>query len=308
LYNQFLVINPNIKLYKMQRERLKEIKKVGFILRPDSSDMGSIFYNIKKSFEDHGIEVMLADDSAKLIGSKDGVEFDKMCVEADFLVSLGGDGTLLSLVRRSYKYHKPIVGINAGNLGFLADVTLTEVDKFLDMLFVGDYRIDERMMISGHIDKKSGERIDFFALNDVVITSPIPSKMIQVNAYIDGQRFNSYRGDGIIISTPTGSTAYNLAAGGPVVYPLTKAFIITPVMAHSLTNQRPLVVPADFAIEFDAQKYDAIASIDGQERYELEEGDAVHISGAKQGARLLHRKERNYFNVLREKLHWGDRL
>ncbi len=292
----------------MKKNRLESIKKAGFILRPDSDDIDNIFYNIKSSFELHGIDVILSEKSAQQIGYKDGVDFDQMCKEADFLVSLGGDGTLLSLVRRSYKYHKPIVGINAGNLGFLADVTLSEVDKFLDMLFLGEYRIDERMMISGYIEKKSGERIDFFALNDVVITSPIPSKMIQVNAYIDGERFNSYRGDGIIISTPTGSTAYNLAAGGPVVYPLTKAFIITPVMAHSLTNQRPLVVPADFAIEFDAQKYDAIASIDGQERYELEEGDAVHISGAEYGAKLLHRQERNYFKVLREKLHWGDRL
>ena len=131
--------------------------------------------------------------------------------------------------------------------------------------------------------------------------------MIFVNASIDGERFNSYRGDGVIISTPTGSTAYNLSAGGPVVYPLTEAFIITPVMAHSLTNQRPLVVPANFYIEFDAQQYEAVVSIDGQERYDLEEGDVLHVGGASIGAKLLHRKERNYFSVLREKLSWGDR-
>ena len=162
-------------------------------------------------------------------------------------------------------------------------------------------------MISGYIHKASGAKIEFFALNDVVISSPITSKMVIVNASIEGERFNSYRGDGLIISTPTGSTAYNLAAGGPVVYPLTKAFIITPVLAHSLTNQRPLVVPADFHIELDTEKYEAVATIDGQERYALQEGDAVFISGAKNGAKLLHRKERNYFSVLRDKLHWGDK-
>jgi NAD+ kinase len=132
--------------------------------------------------------------------------------------------------------------------------------------------------------------------------------MVQVNASIDGERFNSYRGDGLIISTPTGSTAYNLAAGGPVIYPLTKAFIITPVLAHSLTNQRPLVVPADFSIGLDAEKYEAIAVIDGQDEYVLAEGDIVYIMGSKKGAKLIHRTERNYFSILREKLLWGEKL
>jgi NAD+ kinase len=163
------------------------------------------------------------------------------------------------------------------------------------------------MMIEGYIQKVSGEKIRDFAFIDVVITSPELSKMVKVNASIDGERFNSYTGDGLIISTPTGSTAYNLSAGGPIVYPLTQAFIITPVLAHSLANQRPLVVPADFSIELDAEKYRAVASIDGQELYELEEGDILSIAGAKTGAILIHRKGHNYFSVLREKLHWGEK-
>ena len=287
-------------------ERLSQIKKVGFILRPDSPEIKSLYHKIKQQFEDKGIEILLANRSAKMIG-EEGIPFNSMCEDSDFLVSLGGDGTLLSLVRRSYGYHKPVLGINAGNLGFLADVKIDDVEQFLEQLFKGEYRIDSRMMIAGYLKKHSGAKIDFFALNDLVITSPTPSKMVLVNASIEGERFNSYRGDGLIISTPTGSTAYNLSAGGPVVYPLTKAFIITPVMAHSLTNQRPLVVPADFYIELDVQDYEAIVSIDGQERYELEEGDVLHVGGALKGAKLLHRKERNYFSVLREKLSWGDK-
>ncbi len=290
----------------MNTEKLKQIKTAGFVLKPDDASIRPLYERIKSQFEAKGITVLLAERSARMIGLE-GVDFDAMCEASDFLISLGGDGTLLSLVRRSYGYHKPVAGINAGNLGFLADVTIDEVDSFLEELFNEEYRIDNRMMIAGYIKKASGAKIDFFAFNDVVITSPIPSKMVKVNASIDGERFNSYRGDGLIISTPTGSTAYNLAAGGPVVYPLTKAFIITPVMAHSLTNQRPLVVPADFYIELDAEKYDAIASIDGQERYELEEGDVVHLGGAVEGAKLLHSKKRNYFSVLRDKLSWGDR-
>lgn len=290
---------------RTEDEILERIEVAGFILKPDAPEIKPLYERIKKQFEAKGIKVLIAERSAAMIGER-GIPFDRMCEEADFLVSLGGDGTLLSLVRRSYGYHKPVVGINAGNLGFLADVKIDDVEEFLEGLFRGEYRIDNRMMIAGYIKKPSGTTIDFFALNDVVITSPIPSKMVLVNASIDGERFNSYKGDGVIISTPTGSTAYNLAAGGPIVYPLTKAFIITPVMAHSLTNQRPLVVPADFTIELDAHQYEAVASIDGQERYALEEGDVLHVGGAVEGAKLLHREERNYFAVLKEKLHWGD--
>jgi len=291
----------------MGKEKLKQIKIAGFTLKPDAPEIKPLYKKIKVQFESKGIVVLLAEKSAEMIGHE-GVKFENMCEKADFLVSLGGDGTLLSLVRRSNAFKKPVVGINAGNLGFLADVTIEEVETFLEQLLSDEYRIDDRMMIEGYIEKQNGDREEFFAFNDVVITSPKPSKMVQINASILGDRFNSYRGDGVIISTPTGSTAYNLAAGGPVLYPLTKAFIITPISAHSLGNQRPLVVPADFSIEFDAEQYEAIATIDGQEVYELLEDDVLYIEGAKIGAKLLHRKERNYFAVLREKLHWGDKL
>lgn len=284
----------------------QQFKKAGFMLRPDTPDIASLYEKIHNQFTERGIEVLLCEKSARMIG-KTGVLFERMCEASDFLVSLGGDGTLLSLVRKSYSYHKPVVGINAGNLGFLADITIEDVDIFLSRLLTGEYRIDNRMMIEGYLQKKTGEKKKFFAFNDVVITSPKPSKMVKVNASIDGERFNSYTGDGLIISTPTGSTAYNLSAGGPIVYPLTQAFILTPVLAHSLANQRPLVMPADFSIELDAEKYRAIASIDGQEIYELEEGDILHIAGAKEGAMLIHRKKHNYFSVLREKLHWGEK-
>jgi NAD+ kinase len=277
------------------------------ILKPNAPEIRDEYLRIRGIFESRGIEVILAERSAQMIGET-GVAFEAMVEQADFLVSLGGDGTLLSLVRRSYGQGKPVLGINAGNLGFLADIRLSEVEAFVDRLHAGDYRIDDRMMIEGYVERADGSQEPFFALNDVVITSPKPSKMVQVNASIDGERFNSYRGDGLIISTPTGSTAYNLAAGGPVIYPLTKAFIITPVLAHSLTNQRPLVVPADFSIGLDTEKYEAIAVIDGQEEYVLGEEDMVYIMGAKIGAQLIHRTERNYFAILRDKLHSGEKL
>jgi NAD+ kinase len=286
-------------------EKLAQIKTAGFILKPDAPEIKPLYMQIKSQVEAKGIDVIIDEASAQMIGVE-GVDFNAMCMEADFLVSLGGDGTLLSLVRRSYSFHKPVVGINAGNLGFLADITIDDVDVFLDQLLDGEYRIDNRMMMEGNIMTKEGSRKPFFALNDVVLTRPVISKMVKINAAIDGEWFNTYRGDGLIISTPTGSTAYNLAAGGPVIYPLTQAFIMTAVSAHSLTNQRPLVVPADFTIELSSPSETVIAVIDGQDHYEMHDGDVLTIQGAKIGAKLLHRKERNYFSVLREKLSWGD--
>jgi NAD+ kinase len=291
----------------MSNQKLEQIKTAGFILKPDDPEIKTLYERIRSEFKARGITVLLAERSAEMIG-EEGMPFESMCAEADFLVSLGGDGTLLSLVRRSYDYHKPVVGINAGTLGFLADITIDDVDNFLNQLLDGEYRIDNRMMMEGCITTKEGGKSPFFALNDVVITRPVISKMAKINAAIDGEWFNTYRGDGLIISTPTGSTAYNLAAGGPVIYPLTKAFIMTAVSAHSLTNQRPLVVPADFTIELSSPSEKVIVVIDGQDHYEMHEGDVLNIQGAKIDAKLLHRKERNYFSVLREKLHWGDRL
>jgi len=285
-------------------EKLKQIKTAGFMLKPSDPNIKALYEHIKTSFESKNITVLLAEHSAQMLGLE-GIDFDAMCEKSDFLVSLGGDGTLLSLVRRSYSFKKPVVGINAGNLGFLADITLDEVDNFLEELLTGKYHIDERMMIEGYIQTKEGERKPFFAFNDVVIMRPAISKMTKIHASLDGEWFNTYRGDGLIIATPTGSTAYNLAAGGPIMYPLTQAFIMSPISAHSLT-QRPLVVPADFTIELKSPDEKVIAMIDGQDDYEMYAGDVLLLKGATQGAKLLHRKERNYFSVLREKLSWGD--
>ncbi|SFV59149.1 NAD kinase [hydrothermal vent metagenome] len=287
----------------MSDEKLKNIKRAGFILKPEAPEIKELYHTIKLQFESRGISVSLSEKSAKMIG-EEGIPFHKICKKSDFLVSLGGDGTLLSLVRRSYGYNKPVLGINAGNLGFLADIKIDEVDEFLDLLLIGEYRIDDRMMIEGYIERANNKK-SFYAFNDVVITRPTISKMAQIDASIDGELFNRYSGDGLIIATPTGSTAYSMAAGGPIIYPLTKALIMTPICPHSLT-QRPLVVPADFTIELHSPNAKVIAMIDGQDDYDMFVGDQLVIKGAKIGAKLLHRIERNYFSVLRDKLSWGE--
>ncbi len=278
-----------------------KIECVGVVIKPGGSDLKPVYKKIKKIFEKEGIRVTLDKASAQIISEKDGLSFDEMCRRCDLLISLGGDGTLLSVARRSYPYHKPVLGINVGRLGFLTDIHPDDMPEFVKKLKKGEYRIDTRMMIEVSI---LGKKEKIVAFNDVVFTRPAVSKMIHIETFTGDTLLNSYYGDGLIISTPTGSTAYNLSAGGPVVYPFLEAFIFTPICPHSLT-QRPLVLPADFEIKVTTKSKSALIVVDGQDMYEFTPQDIVIVKKAPVGAKLIHRVERNYFNVLREKLGWG---
>lgn len=282
-------------------EKLEKINKAGLVLRPNSPEIKETYFQIKQAFEDANIEVLLEQSSAQMIGLKEGCDFKTLCEQSDFLVSIGGDGTLISVARRSFEYDIPVLGIHLGTLGFLTDITLHELPLFLEKMKEQKYRIDNRMMIKGSANINT-----FWAFNDIVISRKSISNMLRVDAKIDGKLFNSYYGDGLIISTPTGSTAYNLSAGGPVVFPLTDAFIVTPVAPHSLT-QRPLVLPADFEIEFFIpDSLGAVVIVDGQDIYEIPENESIKIQIAAKKAKLIHRCERNYFEVLNKKLQWGN--
>ncbi len=231
----------------------------------------------------------------------EGLSLEELCKKVDFLISVGGDGTLLSVVRKSFKYDKPVLGINLGTLGFLTDISMEQLPKFIEDLKNNIYKIDNRMMVEGSVNLNK-----FVAFNDIVISRKSISSMIKIKGKIDGKSFNTYYGDGVIISTPTGSTAYNLSVGGPIVYPLTEAFIVTPVAPHSLT-QRPLVMPADFEIEFKIMdNQGAVVIVDGQDIYEIEQNQSIKIKIANKKAKMLHRIQRNYFEVLNEKLRWGN--
>jgi len=279
---------------------LNKIEIAGFILKPDAVDIKDIYLDIKKMFEDVGIKVLLEKTSAEQLCIKGGLEFDTLCLKSDFLVTLGGDGTLISVARRGFKYQKAVMGINLGTLGFLTDIMPDEIESFLIKFKSNKYRIDKRMMIKATINGK-----EIVSFNDVVISRNVVSGMIKLDAKINNKLFNKYNGDGLIVSTPSGSTAYNLSCNGPIVFPLTDAFIVTPISAHSLT-QRPLILPVDFKITFiNADKEKAIVIIDGHDMYDLNPKDVVTIEIASSKAQLIHRCERNYFDVLNEKLHWG---
>ncbi len=280
-----------------------KIKKVGVILRPSTPELQESYFELVKIFKQHNIEVAIESVSGGMIGVM-GMDFDLLCQEVDMLVTLGGDGTLISAVRRSFRYDLPIFGVYAGNLGFLADVKLEELNDFVQNIVEGNYRVDERSILELKFTKNNKEVVQY-AFNDIVLTRHSVSNMIHVETLVDGKAFNTYFGDGVIISTPTGSTAYNLSAGGPVMFPLTNVFSLTPICPHSLT-QRPVVLPGKFAIEMKTPKERALLIIDGQDKLELEQNETIKIKLATNRVKLVHREEFNYFDVLKEKLGWGE--
>lgn len=281
----------------------KKIKKVGVVLRPSTPEIKDNYLKMESIFKSYKIDVDLEINSAKMIGL-DGKEFNELGNTCDVFVVLGGDGTFISTVRKSFDFDIPILGIHAGNLGFLADLSLDELDSFVDKVTKGEYRVDERAVLEAKVIKDSKE-VKMYAFNDVVLTRTGLSNMIHVETLVDSKAFNTYYGDGVIVSTPTGSTAYNLSAGGPVLFPMTNVFALTPICPHSLT-QRPVVLPGKFPIEMKTSEERAVIIIDGQDVHELGLGESVHIKLATRTVKLIHKEEYNYFDVLKEKLGWGE--
>ncbi len=280
-----------------------KIEQIGVVLRPSTPSLKRSFYRLKKTFEEFGIGVHIDSISGGMIDVM-GMDFETMCKQCDILVTLGGDGTLISTVRRSFKYDIPVLGIHAGRLGFLADIGLDELEVFVPKLLKGEFRIDERAVLKAKLYKNDTE-IKMYAFNDIVFTRPSIANMIHVDTLVDNRPFNTYYGDGVIVSTPTGSTAYNMSAGGPIIFPLSNVFALTPISPHSLT-QRPAVLPGEYPIEMKTPDQKGIVIVDGQDMYELEKDQSIHIQLAVKKAKLIHREEFNYFEVLKEKLGWGD--
>jgi len=281
----------------------KVIKKVGVVLRPSTPELKNSFSLLKDIFNNHNIQVSIEDRSASMIGLS-GEKFENMCSSCDFLITIGGDGTLLSTVRKSFDYDIPILGIHAGNLGFLADLAMDELEDFVKKIINNDYKIDERAILEATLIKDLKE-VKMYAFNDIVLTRTRVSNMIHIETFIDSKQFNTYHGDGVIVSTPTGSTAYNLSAGGPILFPMSNVFALTPICPHSLT-QRPLVLPGKFAIEMRTSEEKALIIIDGQDVHELGLGESVQIKLAHKTIKMMHKKEFDYFDVLKEKLGWGE--
>jgi NAD+ kinase len=236
---------------------------------------------------------------------------DELPALVDLVVVLGGDGTLLSVADRIGQARRdiPILGVNFGSLGFLTEIRIDELYASLEAVLNGTAEFDERRMLRAEA-VRSGEAVDArIVLNDVVFTKAALSRMIELSVLVSGAFVTRVKADGLIIASPTGSTAYNLAAGGPIVHPVVDAFVLTPIAPHTLTN-RPIVIPAAAIVEVQPHVSDedeVVVTYDGQSGYPLRRGDIVRVSRSEQTIRLVKSPSRTYFEVLREKLKWGER-
>jgi len=225
----------------------------------------------------------------------------------DLIVVLGGDGTLLSMARAVGDLGVPILGVNLGGLGFLTATPLDEMFAAVESALGGNMAVDERMMLRAQLLRGQAPLADYVALNDVVITKSAMSRIVNLSVSVESRYATAYRADGLIISTPTGSTAYCLSAGGPIVDPGMDAMVLTPIASHTLTN-RPIVVPGAHRIEVTLDTdQEVMLTIDGQIGIPLKHGDTVAVARAAARIRLLRFPHQDFFSVLRTKLKWGER-
>jgi NAD+ kinase len=284
--------------------------RIGIVSKPGLAGAVSTFAELEAWLRDHRVSVAWTPEAAALAPrSPDRVIIPREQIgrDIDLVLVLGGDGTLLAVadILGQGGYDVAILGVNFGSLGFLTEITRPELFTALAAAVRGDVELDERMMLCGRTQSQT--RV---ALNDIVLTRTSLSRMVDLDVTVGDQYVTSVRSDGLIIATPTGSTAYNLSAGGPVVHPAMDAMVLTPIAPHTLTH-RPIVIPAEREVRVRAASGNAGAEIyitfDGQHGFALQEGEEVHVTRAAKPIRLVRAANRNYFEVLREKLKWGER-
>ncbi|MBE9486701.1 MAG: NAD(+)/NADH kinase [Desulfuromonadales bacterium] len=284
------------------------MKKIGVYAKKNHPEAEQIALNIRDRFRRDNIEVLLEDSLAEQIGQTSGYSAEEIPELVDLIIVLGGDGTLISVARQVGHHNVPILGINLGRLGFLTEVTLAELPEMLDRLIAGDYKITNRMMLDAAI-RRNGKVIgEYTVLNDVVINKGALARIIDMETYVDGRHLSTYKADGLIVATPTGSTGYNLAAGGPIIYPEINSLVISPICPHMLTN-RPIVVWSKSFIEIKIRFEDDVVffTADGQVGRKLLPGDVVEVRRSAARTRLITSPSKDYFEILRTKLSWGER-
>lgn len=291
---------------------MPSIKRIGIVLKPNQPEALKTLCDLA---------VWLAEREIELIGGPDiereRVEHETGCVvkevpaedlaaSVDLILVLGGDGTMIATARMIGDRDVPVLGVNYGGLGYLAEFRIEELYAALESILSNNYRLDARVMLAVELLRAEQSITRNRVLNDVVINKSALARIIEIEAYLNDQFVNSFRADGLIVSTPTGSTAYNLSAGGPVIFPSMNAVVITPICPFTLSN-RPLVVPDDAIIELrlKTEQEEVALTLDGQVGFPLQFDDRVLIRKSKTAFNLVQPMNRNYFEVLRDKLKWG---
>lgn len=284
------------------------MKRIGVVAKTDREEARAVLPRLLAWCAEHDLVPVLEKDTAALVPDGPAVAGKaELPGQVDVLLVLGGDGTLLSVARLVGDLGVPILGVNLGGLGFLTALTVDELFPALEALRAGGLTVEERMMLAARV-LRQGERLsEYVALNDVVITKSAMSRIINLEVSVEGLEATAYRADGLIVSTPTGSTAYCLSAGGPIVFPTMDAVVLTPICSHTLTN-RPIVLPATLGLEVRLMSdQDVMLTLDGQVGFALRRADVVAIRQSTARIRLLRFPQRHFFSVLRTKLKWGER-
>ena len=284
------------------------IRTVGIISRPQREQIAAVVPRLLEWLRAHKLQVLCDEDTADCLADPaQRRPRSELAAVTDLLIVLGGDGTLLAAARAAAPRRVPILAVNLGGLGFLTAFAEAELYPALEQVLAGRHEIIERAMLCAETlrDGKSAERQ--VALNEAVINKGTLSRMIYLDMHIDGAFVCRYRADGIIISTPTGSTAYSLSAGGPIVHPSVAAFVITPICPHTLSD-RPLVVPdsAQVEVRFEGAAELVHLTLDGQVEMELQAGDRVRVVKAEEPLKLIRAPQKNFYEVLRNKLKWAE--
>ena len=289
---------------------MKEIKNIGFFVNTTKANATGIVEGVSAWLERRGLVPLLPDGQAVELGrSKTGISKTEMVDQADIILVLGGDGTLLSAAHTPQIENVPILAINIGTLGFLTDASLDELYPTLKATLAGDYRIEHRMMLEVVVDREGfPQPFRAFALNDVVIRHY--TRLIELDAYIDGELFIPYNADGLIIATPSGSTGYSLSCAGTIVAPQLEAILLTPIAPHSLTV-RPFIADGDaeITVKMRAAYQSVDVFVDGQrETHSLTAGAVIKVEKAERTIQLIRSQHHSYYRALREKLMLGERI
>jgi NAD+ kinase len=285
------------------------VTRVGLIAKPDAPAAPRVIRQVVEWLAAHGMTAVLEKETAGLVPSASVQAASKPELPGlvDLLIVLGGDGTLLSMARAVGDLGVPILGVNLGGLGFLTATTLDEMVPALEAVRAGGMAIEERMVLGARLIRNGQTVGEYSALNDVVITKSAMSRIVDLAVSVGGRHATAYRADGLIISTPTGSTAYNLSSGGPILFPTMDAVVLTPIAPHTLSN-RPIVIPGAERIEVTLlDDQDVMLTMDGQVGVPLRERDTVEVQKAAARIRLLRFPQKDFFSVLRTKLKWGER-
>jgi NAD+ kinase len=291
---------------------ISSIKRVGIVVKPHQPDALKTICGVVKWLNERDITVVGGPElERERVEHETGcavkaLEPEKLAASVDLMLVLGGDGTMIATARLIGDTEVPVLGVNYGGLGYLAEFRIEELYTALESILEGNYRLDKRVMLSVELLSGNEHVTRNRVLNDVVINKSALARIIEIEAYLNQQFVTSFRADGLIVSTPTGSTAYNLSAGGPVIFPSMNAVVITPICPFTLSN-RPIVVPDDSVIELclKTQQEDVSLTLDGQVGFPLKVEDRVVIRKSRTTFNLVQPTNRNYFEVLRDKLRWS---